>query len=223
MPAWPARIGHDRQVVEQAAVDEHLTLGVGHRREDPGHREARSDRLPARAVAVDLEVPGREVGGDAERRPPGVLEIETAGAVLDALGHARAGRERQRRQRDVDRRPALDEGGAQQRRGGVAVEAARDGTGDDRSDARPTGGVDGHTVRLEGAEHADVRDAARAATAEHDPEAAVEHEAGDPGPVRGVARRGRGGGAGPTRGASQRRVFRGTSVTGIVDEDELGP
>ena len=70
----------------------------------PGIEKLARRREPTRPGAVHLDLAAGEVGRDAEPVEPHVLHVQADGGVLHPLRHPRAGRDRDRRERDS--RPA---------------------------------------------------------------------------------------------------------------------
>ena len=144
----------------------------------PGHREARADRRPRRARVVDLERAAGEVRRHAEEVEPGVLEVETLRTVLDVLRDAPARRERDARERQVDRRP-VDDRGADLRRDVVGRVAAATAPATIAPMLAPAVASIVTPRSSSACNDADVRDAARAAAAEHDADAPADEQPRD--------------------------------------------
>ncbi len=118
---------------------------------------------------MGLGMSGGEVRGDAEIRPPQILDPRFAEIVAQPPRHLTAPHQRQQRQRIVADRIAVDEGAAQARGQFVVVPAERHAGRHDRAHAGRADHVDRHARLAQRADDADMGKAAGGATRQHEP------------------------------------------------------
>ncbi len=180
----PHRLGG--HVVERPAVDQQVAVGVD-RREDAGQRQAGPDGPPQRPSLVDDLLGTGQVRGHAEEAHRQVLDRAVPQVLREQPVHPVARGERDEREGRADQAAAAGER-AQRRLDPLCVrQPLRVQPAHHCADAGPADDVDRHARLLEGAQHAEVREAARAPAAEHHAAGGAGDHPGQPGDVAGVA------------------------------------
>ena len=183
-----APLPHDvgRQIVEHAAVHEQVAL-VRHRRRDAGNCRARAYPAPERTPIMDDHLGAREVRRYAEVRDPEILNEHVAEHRLEQLHRTGATHECDHWHSEIARDFVADETSAADlgHRGNIVSQRVQ--AGHHRAHARATHHVHVEPLLCQRAQHTDLREATRAATAQRQAERCAGDGTGKPCDIASVA------------------------------------
>ena len=155
----------DGQVVHQAAVDQDLAV-FDRRRSDAGDRDAGAHGFPQHAGAMNFCLGSGQVRRHAKKFSAQVFNLTVAKHASEHLVHALAGVQSDERQGVISLGLAARPSFSVYADHGLPIPAESVLRGDNRAHTRAADGIDRDTALAQGANHADMRESARAAAAQ---------------------------------------------------------
>ena len=156
----------DRQRRQQAAIDQFAAMQL-ERGEHAGDRERRPHRVPQVAAAQPDLALAQQVHRDRGEFDRQVLDARLADHLAQRPHQAVAGEQRRPAEARIEQPQHRPARGAQHPVAQVGQFAGRARTADQRPARRAGDRHDAHAARLQGLDHPDLRQPARAAGAEH--------------------------------------------------------